>query len=67
MYKKYVVRLSDEEHQICQEVVKKLEELYQQADKFPSFLKNTREEQKKDDKVVYIQAFLKRQEDEEKK
>jgi hypothetical protein len=24
MYKKYVVRLSDEEHQICQEVVKKL-------------------------------------------
>jgi proteasome assembly chaperone (PAC2) family protein len=49
------------------EVVKKLEELYQQADKFPSFLKNTREEQKKDDNVVYIQAFLKRQEDEEKK
>jgi len=49
------------------EVVKKLEELYQQANKFPSFLKNMREEQKKDDKVVYIQAFLKRQEGEEKK
>ena len=50
-----------------QEVVKKLEELYQQAEKFPSFVKKTTEEQKKDDKVVYIQAFLKRQEDEEKK
>jgi len=49
------------------EVVKKLEELYQQAEKFPSFVKKTTEEQKKDDKVVYIQAFLKRQEDEEKK
>jgi proteasome assembly chaperone (PAC2) family protein len=49
------------------EVVKKLEELYQQAEKFPSFVNKTTEEQKKDDKVVYIQAILKRQENEEKK
>src|SRR4030043_1819304 len=49
------------------EVVKKLEELYQEAEKFPSFVNKTTEEQKKDDMVVYIQAFLKRQEDEEKK
>jgi len=41
--------------------------LHQQAEKFPSFSKKTTEEPKKDDKVVYIQAFLKRQEDEEKK
>jgi len=50
-----------------QEVIKKLEELYQQAEKFPSFSKKTIDEKTKDEKVVYMEAFLKRQEDEEKK
>jgi len=50
-----------------QEVIKKLEELYQQAEKLPSFSKKTTDEKTKDEKVVYMEAFLKRQEDEEKK
>jgi proteasome assembly chaperone (PAC2) family protein len=47
------------------EVITKLEEVYRQSGKVPPFLKQ--EEGSKEDKVVYIQAFLKRQEDEEKK
>jgi proteasome assembly chaperone (PAC2) family protein len=47
------------------EVITKLEEVYRQAEKVPPFLKQG--EGSKEDKVVYIRAFLKRQEDEEKK
>jgi len=42
-----------------QEVISKLEEAYRRSEKFPPGLK--------EDKVVYIQAFLKKQEDEGKK
>jgi proteasome assembly chaperone (PAC2) family protein len=48
-----------------QEIVKKLEEIYKQSASHPSLMK--KEEESKEDKVVYIQAFLKRQEDEEKR
>jgi proteasome assembly chaperone (PAC2) family protein len=48
-----------------QEVISKLEEVYKRSEKIhPSFSKG---EGLKDDKVVYIQAFLKKLEDEEKK
>ncbi len=47
-----------------QEMISKLEEAYQKSGR--PFLFGKREESK-EDKVVYIQAFLKRQEDEEKK
>lgn len=48
-----------------QEVISKLEEVYKRSEKFTSFSK--KEEGVKEDKVVYIQAFLKKQEDDEKK
>ena len=48
-----------------QEVISKLEEVYKQSEKIPRPPKM--EEGGKDDKVVYIQAFLKKLEDEEKK
>jgi proteasome assembly chaperone (PAC2) family protein len=48
-----------------QEVISKLEEVYKRSEK-PSHL-SRKEEESKEEKVVYIQAFLKRQEDEEKK
>jgi proteasome assembly chaperone (PAC2) family protein len=48
-----------------QEVISKLEEAYKQSGRFPSFL--GKEEGSKEEKVIYIQAFLKKQEDEEKK
>jgi proteasome assembly chaperone (PAC2) family protein len=48
-----------------QEVISKLEEAYKQSGRFPSFLR--KEEGSKEEKVIYIQAFLKKQEDEEKK
>ncbi|MDI7259631.1 MAG: PAC2 family protein [Thermodesulfobacteriota bacterium] len=48
-----------------QEVINKLEEVYKSSKK-PSPFQGKMEESK-EDKVVYIQAFLKRQEDEEKK
>ncbi|MBM4339432.1 MAG: PAC2 family protein [Deltaproteobacteria bacterium] len=47
-----------------QEVINKLEEAYQKSGRPIPFGKK---EESKEDKVVYIQAFLKRQEDEEKK
>ncbi len=47
-----------------QEIIKRLEEAHQKSDRPFSF---HRKEEPKDDKVVYIQAFLKRQEDEEKR
>jgi proteasome assembly chaperone (PAC2) family protein len=47
------------------EVISKLEEVYKQSEKIPRPSKI--EEEVKDDKVVYIQAFLKKLEDEEKK
>ena len=47
------------------EVISKLEEVYKQSEKIPRPSKM--EEGIKDDKVVYIQAFLKKLEDEEKK
>jgi len=48
-----------------QEIISKLEEVYKRSEK-PSHLSKG-EEGSKEDKVVYIKAFLKRQEDEEKK
>jgi proteasome assembly chaperone (PAC2) family protein len=48
-----------------QEVISKLEEVYKRSEKIPQLSKM--EEGVKDDKVVYIQAFLKKLEDEEKK
>jgi proteasome assembly chaperone (PAC2) family protein len=48
------------------EVIKKLEEIYQQSGRISSFTKKD-DESKKDEKVIYIQAFLKKQEDEDKK
>ena len=48
-----------EEDPTLQEVISKLEEIYKRSEKGPPL--------SKEDKVVYIQAFLKRQEDEEKK
>ena len=47
-----------------QEMISKLEEAYQKSGRPSPFGKR---EESKEDKVVYIQAFLKRQEDEEKK
>jgi len=47
------------------EVISKLEEVYRRSEKVPSL--SRKEEGMKEDKVVYIQAFLKRQDDEEKK
>jgi proteasome assembly chaperone (PAC2) family protein len=48
-----------------QEIIGKLEEAYRKSEE--SSQSSKREEGWKDEKVVYIQAFLKRQEDEEKK
>jgi proteasome assembly chaperone (PAC2) family protein len=54
-----------EEDPKLQEVISKLEELYERSEKIPQ--PTGREEGVKEDKVVYIQAFLKKLEDEEKK
>ena len=48
-----------------QEVISKLEEVYKRSEKIPPG--SQKEEGMKEDKVVYIQAFLKKMEDEEKK
>ena len=54
-----------EEDPKLQEVISKLEEVYKRAEKIPR--PTGGEEDVKEDKVVYIQAFLKKLEDEEKK
>jgi proteasome assembly chaperone (PAC2) family protein len=48
-----------------QEIISKLEEVYKRSEKIPR--PSQKEEGTKEDKVVYIQAFLKKMEDEEKK
>jgi proteasome assembly chaperone (PAC2) family protein len=48
-----------------QEIISKLEEVYKRSEKVPPG--SQKEEGTKEDKVVYIQAFLKKLEDEEKK
>ena len=48
-----------------QEIISKLEEVYKRSEKIPQA--SLKEDGTKDDKVVYIQAFLKKLEDEEKK
>jgi hemerythrin-like domain-containing protein len=48
-----------------QEVISKLEEVYKRSEKLSA--ESKQEEGLKDDNVVYIQAFLKKLEDEEKK
>lgn len=48
-----------------QETIHKLEEVYRQSGQVPSGEK--KEEGTKEDKIIYFQAFLKKQEDEEKK
>jgi proteasome assembly chaperone (PAC2) family protein len=54
-----------EEDPKLQEVISKLEEVYKRSEKIPQL--SRKEEAAKEDKVVYIQAFLKKLEDEEKK
>jgi proteasome assembly chaperone (PAC2) family protein len=54
-----------EEDPKLQEVISKLEEVYKGSERILQPLRN--EEGAKEDKVVYIQAFLKKSEDEEKK
>jgi proteasome assembly chaperone (PAC2) family protein len=54
-----------EEDPKLQEVISRLEEVYKRAEKIPR--PTGREESANEDKVVYIQAFLKKLEDEEKK
>jgi proteasome assembly chaperone (PAC2) family protein len=54
-----------EEDPKLQEVINKLEEVYKRSGRIPELPKG--EEGVKEDKVVYIQAFLKKLEDEEKK
>jgi proteasome assembly chaperone (PAC2) family protein len=54
-----------EEDPKLQEVISKLEEVYKRSEKIPQL--SRKEEGAKEDKVVYIQAFLKKLEDEEKK
>jgi len=48
-----------------QEIIHKLEEVYKQSGQVSSGMK--KEEGAKEDKVIYFEAFLKKQEDEEKK
>jgi hypothetical protein len=54
-----------EEDPKLREVISKLEEVYKRSGKIPEPSRS--EEGAKEDKVVYIQAFLKKMEDEEKK
>jgi proteasome assembly chaperone (PAC2) family protein len=54
-----------EEDPKLQEIITKLEEVYRHSEKLPQ--QSGKEEGVKEDKVVYIQAFLKKLEDEEKK
>ncbi|MGZ3495838.1 MAG: PAC2 family protein, partial [Thermodesulfobacteriota bacterium] len=54
-----------EEDPKLQEIITKLEEVYRHSEKLPQL--SGKEEGAKEDKVVYIQAFLKKLEDEEKK
>ena len=54
-----------EEDPKLQEVIKKLEELYKQAE--PSSDESKKEEGSREEKVIYMHAFLKRQEDGDKK
>ena len=54
-----------EEDPKLQEVIRQLEEVYKQSGKIPG--QSGGEEKLKEDKVVYIRAFLKKLEDEEKK
>jgi proteasome assembly chaperone (PAC2) family protein len=48
-----------------QEIISKLEEAYKRSERVSHF--SRKEEGSKEEKVIYIQAFLKKQEDEEKK
>jgi proteasome assembly chaperone (PAC2) family protein len=54
-----------EEDPKLQEVINKLEELYKRAE--PSFDLSKKEEGSKEEKVIYMHAFLKKQEDGDKK
>ena len=54
-----------EENPKLQEIISKLEEVYKGSERIPT--SSEKEEGSKEDKVVYIHAFLKKQEDEEKK
>lgn len=49
-----------------QEIISKMEQIYKQSEKSPSAWSEEKDLEK-EEKVVYIQAFLKRPEDEEKK
>jgi proteasome assembly chaperone (PAC2) family protein len=63
-FNQQVDRLVEQDPKL-QEIISKLEEVYRQSGQVPPGEK--KEEGTKEDKIVYIQAFLKKQEDEEKK
>jgi septal ring factor EnvC (AmiA/AmiB activator) len=63
-----VKQLVDEDPKLT-EMITRLQEVYQQSGRLPPLPEREKEEkeEKEEEKVIYIQAFLKRQEDEEKK
>jgi len=63
-FNQQVNRLVEQDPKL-QEIINKLEEVYRQSGQVPPGEK--KEEGMKEDKTIYIQAFLKKQEDEEKK
>jgi proteasome assembly chaperone (PAC2) family protein len=63
-HQQQVDRLVEQDPKL-QQVISKLEEVYKQSGQVPAGEK--REEGTKEDKIIYIQAFLKKQEDEGKK
>jgi proteasome assembly chaperone (PAC2) family protein len=64
LFNQQVDRLVEQDPKL-QEIINKLEEVYRQSGQVPPGKK--KEEAMKEDKTIYIQAFLKKQEDEEKK
>jgi proteasome assembly chaperone (PAC2) family protein len=64
LFNQQVDRLVEQDPKL-QEIISKLEEIYRQSGQVPPGEK--KEEGTKEDKTIYIQAFLKKQEEEEKK
>jgi proteasome assembly chaperone (PAC2) family protein len=64
LFNQQVDRLVEQDPKL-QQVISKLEEVYKQSGQVPAGEK--KEEGTKEDKIIYIQAFLKKQEDEGKK
>jgi proteasome assembly chaperone (PAC2) family protein len=64
LFNQQVDRLVEQDPKL-QQIISKLEEVYKQSSQVPAGEK--KEEGTKEDKIIYIQAFVKKQEDEEKK